>query len=112
MQSHNIQFADKTTNEINIFQASVDTHTVIILFPALGVRASYYKGFAEALSKSGVHVCTTDWRGQGKSSVRASRKVNYGYKELLEDMGEVIDFVETQFPQVKNILWDTVLEAN
>lgn len=104
MQSFPIQYADGTSNEVNIYSSPTNTNKVIAFFPALGVRASYYIDFAKALSASGIHVCITDWRGQGKSSIRASRKVNYGYKELLEDMSELIDFLEEHFPNSKKYI--------
>ena len=49
-------------------------------------KASYYRPFAEALSAH-VTVATADLRGHGHSSLRPSRKVDFGYKEMiLEDL--------------------------
>lgn len=93
-----ITYQDQTTNEVKVYQTPEQTNRVILLLPALGVRASYYEGFAKALCESGINVCLTDWRGNGKSNIRPSRKIDFGYKELLKDIGELVDFMEEQFP--------------
>ncbi len=57
---------------------------VILCIPAMGVRASYYQPLAEALCAQGFPVVTTDLRGLGTSSVRASRHCDFGYREIVE----------------------------
>ncbi len=56
----------------------------------MGVRASYYHHFAQALQAQGITAITADWRGQGSSSLRASREVDFGYEELVQDLHELI----------------------
>lgn len=92
-----IELSDGARNELSLFKAEQADAPLILLFPALGVRASFYKTFAPALRDQGFHVCTADWRGLGKSSVRASAQVDFGYKELVEDMGDIIQKVKAEF---------------
>lgn len=56
----------------------------LYLLPALGVGIRPNEGFAAALAARGVAVAIHEWRGLGGSSERASRRCDWGYRELLE----------------------------
>ena len=68
-----------------ILQARMpDVPTASLLWlPAMGIAARHYLPFAEALAKRGVAVFVHEWRGNGASSLRASRTQDWGYRELL-----------------------------
>lgn len=51
---------------------------------AMGVEASYYQRFAEALSHQGILVALCDLRGHGTSSLRPRRGIDFGYREIVE----------------------------
>ena len=70
----------------------------------MGVRASYYESFAANLCEHGFNVVTADWRGQGKSSERASRTTNFGYEDIICDLRELIEHTDTWFPNTKKII--------
>ena len=55
----------------------------LLWLPALGVAAKHYRPLAEALAARGIAVFLHEWRGNGSSSLRASRKVDWGYREIL-----------------------------
>lgn len=57
---------------------------VMIFFAALGTPARVYSRFAKAIAAHGISVCLFDWRGLCSSSVRASRRSNFGYRQLIE----------------------------
>lgn len=57
---------------------------LIYWLPALGVAAKHYLPLAQALAGQGMAVAIHEWRGIGSSSKRASRSVDWGYRELLE----------------------------
>lgn len=57
---------------------------VVGVLPALGVRAGYYSHLATALAGHGLHTVLADLPGNGESPLRASRRQNWGYRELLE----------------------------
>lgn len=57
---------------------------VLVWLPALGVPARHYEAFARALAARGTAVVVHEWRGLGSSSLRASREVDWGYRELLQ----------------------------
>lgn len=58
----------------------------LLWVPALGVAARHYIPFADALAARGIAVFLHEWRGNGSSSLRASRTQDWGYRELLEDI--------------------------
>ncbi|MFI1293610.1 alpha/beta fold hydrolase [Streptomyces sp. NPDC020792] len=55
---------------------------VVLVWPALGVTASYYAPFCAALAAQGIAVVAADLRGQGNSRPRTGRAARYGYHEL------------------------------
>jgi predicted alpha/beta hydrolase len=99
-----IQYRDNATNQVVTFQTKEKADTTLICLPAMGVRASYYESFADNLCGHGFNVVTADWRGQGKSSVRASKKINFGYEEIIGDLKELIEHTDKWFPSTKKII--------
>lgn len=57
----------------------------VVVLPAMGVHAAAYDAFAFELSRCGAEVFVPDLRGQGASSVRPSRDVDYGMADLLAE---------------------------
>ncbi|MDQ3618363.1 MAG: alpha/beta fold hydrolase [Pseudomonadota bacterium] len=55
----------------------------LLWLPALGVSARHYLPFAEGLAARGIAVFVHEWRGNGSSSLRASRQQDWNYKTLL-----------------------------
>jgi len=70
----------------------------------MGVRASYYEQFIENWQEKGFNVVSIDWRGIGHSSLRASRKNDWGYERLIQDLKEFLDKVNKWFPNTKKVL--------
>jgi predicted alpha/beta hydrolase len=52
--------------------------------PALGVGIGPNETFADAMAARGVAVAIHEWRGLGSSDRRASRRCDWGYRELLD----------------------------
>jgi predicted alpha/beta hydrolase len=61
----------------------------VVVWPAMGVPASFYRPFAVELRNAGLAVHVVDLRGTGTSSPRPSRASRYGYRELATDVGAV-----------------------
>ncbi len=59
-------------------------HASLLWLPALGVAAKHYIPLAEALAAKGIAVFLHEMRGNGSSSLRASRQIDWGYREILE----------------------------
>lgn len=79
---------------------SAAPRAIIVICPAMGVSAGYYDRFAEAIATHhGCHVAITDLRGQGSSSLRASRRVDWGYATMIErDWPALVDGVRQSWP--------------
>lgn len=55
----------------------------VLCLPALGVPAQKYDALAAELATMGIEVALHEWRGLATSSLRASRHVDWSYRELL-----------------------------
>ena len=98
MQEYNISSTDGVSNKLSIFDCE-ESKAVIAIFPAMGVRASYYQSLAEELSNNNFTAITIDLRGNGHSSIRPSRKVNFGYHEMIEyDYPMVVEYIKKHYP--------------
>jgi predicted alpha/beta hydrolase len=64
---------------------------LVVVWPAMGVPARYYRPFAADLLAAGLAVAVADLRGTGSSTPRPSRSSRYGYAELVADVGAVLD---------------------
>jgi len=104
MELIEITYRDKTTNKVSVFNASNSNNIICICLPAMGVRASYYKIFADELALSGNTVITADWRGQGFSSQTASFKTDFGYEHYVTDLDDLVQFCQQKFSNKKIVL--------
>lgn len=55
----------------------------LLWLPALGVAAKHYIPLADSLAARGIAVFLHEMRGNGSSSLRASRSSDWGYREIL-----------------------------
>jgi predicted alpha/beta hydrolase len=105
-----------------VFRASDFSAPLLVCLPAMGVAASYYARFAAALSAEGMHVVLSDLRGLGSSSLRASRRCDFGYHEILtRDLPALLHATLEVFPSNWRLLlghslggqlWSLYLSAN
>jgi predicted alpha/beta hydrolase len=63
----------------------------VVIWPAMGVPARYYRPFASRLTERKLSVVVADLRGSGSSTPRPSRQSRYAYAELTADVGAVLD---------------------
>ncbi|OZG75072.1 alpha/beta hydrolase [Hahella sp. CCB-MM4] len=56
---------------------------VILGMPAMGVRSGYYESLARNFQALGMHYACGELRGIGSSSIRASRRTNFGYLDMI-----------------------------
>lgn len=69
---------------------------VVVLWPAMGVPARYYRPFAAELCRAGCAVIVADLRGTGSSTPAPSRRHRYGYADLASDVGAVLDALKSR----------------
>ncbi|MFJ4526301.1 alpha/beta fold hydrolase [Streptomyces sp. NPDC088810] len=65
-----------------VTDAGPTPRAVVVICPALGVKASYYAPFSDHLASRGIASVAVDLRGQGDSRPRAGRRTRHGYHEL------------------------------
>lgn len=95
-----VDAGDGTSFGATVFEQEAEIEVpVIVCGPAMGVRASYYRPLAEAWNRLGHPAVTFDLRGIGTSSVRAGRRVDFGYREIIEgDLPALLAAVRHEFP--------------
>lgn len=73
---------------------------VFVCLPAMGVAASFYTPFAEALAQAAAGAAVlADLRGQGESAALARRGARFGYQEIVaQDIPSLIAAIAAQFP--------------
>ncbi|GIJ68710.1 alpha/beta hydrolase family protein [Virgisporangium ochraceum] len=62
---------------------------MVLILPAMGVPARYYRHFAAGLHAAGFAVVALDLRANGASTPRPSRRGNHGYADLVDDVAAV-----------------------
>ena len=61
-----------------------DSNTpVVLLFPAMGVKAPYYFDLANSLNGQNLHFACTDLRGHGPLHDKPNRTSDFGYHEMI-----------------------------
>jgi predicted alpha/beta hydrolase len=80
-----IAASDGARSQARLFiPAAGEPRAAAVVLPAMGVEARYYDPFARALAARGVAALIGELRGNGSSSLRARRRVDFGYRELVE----------------------------
>lgn len=77
----------------------------IVLMAALGVAAGFYRKFAADLAGRGFNVALMEQRGHGDSTLRPSRRRNWGFAEVLnEDLPATLERVRERAPRLPLLL--------
>lgn len=96
-----VDAGDGTRFGVLVAEPAVPASTGLLFIPAMGVTARHYATFARALAAHGVLVAVHELRGGGSSSVRAGRRSDWGYAELLErDIPAGAAALRREFPAV------------
>lgn len=102
---HALTLGDGAQVEVQLHAPAREGGPVVLVLPAMGVTASYYRVMAEALAAAGFGVALADLRGAGTSSVRAGRRVDFGYREHLEvDYPALVALLGHKYPKSPRIL--------
>lgn len=89
--------ADGTKVPFTVYGLS-EVKACVIILPAMGVRASFYKHFGHSLMDFDVAAYVMEYRGLGDSSLRAGWRTDYGYKQHQEDVAALIVKVKQEYP--------------
>ncbi|MCW6010668.1 alpha/beta fold hydrolase [Micromonospora sp. CPCC 205371] len=100
------EHVDRGTDRIGlqVYPSPSEDGPVAIIWPAMGVKARYYRSFAEALGEQGFTVVVADLRGTGASTPPPSRASRYGYPEMIDDVGAVLEALKPRLDGRKRLL--------
>ncbi|MCR9162484.1 MAG: alpha/beta fold hydrolase [Nannocystaceae bacterium] len=76
----------------------------VLVAPALGVRASYYRTLCEALRARGFATVSVDLPGQGRSPARADRRTDWGYGAVVEHYAAALRALHDATPTLGKLL--------
>ena len=94
-----ITAADGARFELLCVQPVGEWRQLLYWLPAMGVPARHYLPMAEALASRGIAMVVHEWRGIGSSDRRASRRSNWGYRELLlDDLPPAMSALQKRWP--------------
>jgi len=94
--------SDGARAEVLLQLPTGEVRDVIYWLPALGVTARQYLPLAQSLAERGIAVAIHEWRGFGSSNWRASRRCDWGYRELLmDDMPVGISALRARLPHAR-----------
>ena len=99
-----IPSSDSTNFTVREMISTDPASPLLFILPAMGAKARYYEPFGQQLNAQGYHVVIPDWRGNGDFPEKPSRQHNFGYKELLLDLNQVVNFYKHKFPDRKMII--------
>ncbi|MRH88318.1 alpha/beta fold hydrolase [Nocardia sp. SYP-A9097] len=72
---------------------------VVLILPAMAMKAKTYYALAKALHAQGLSVVTTDLRAQGEARPALGEHTDFGYREMIEiDLPAILTAVEQRFP--------------
>jgi len=72
----------------------------VIIAPGMGVPARFFTRLAEEFARQGLTAYIIEFRGHGESTMRASRKVDFGYKDHADDLLTICDRARTAEPDI------------
>jgi predicted alpha/beta hydrolase len=87
------EYVDRGTDRLglHVYPDPGGEAPVVIVFPAMGTPARYYRPLAARLGEAGLAVVVVDLRGVGSSTPAPSRASRYGYADLAGDVGAVLE---------------------
>jgi predicted alpha/beta hydrolase len=100
LESVRVTTSDGATFTVRFLPQSEPAAPVVLILPAMIMKAKFYLPLAKALHADGLSVAMVDLRAQGESTPALGEAPNFGYRELVEiDLPAVAEAVSQRFPQ-------------
>ena len=94
-----------TSFVLRVWPAADPAAPMLLILPAMAVKAKYYRAVAAALNSRGLSGATVDLRSQGESTPPVREAPNFGYREMIEqDLPAITDALRERFPQAPLVL--------
>lgn len=99
LESVQVSTTDGVSFTVRVLPADQEHARVILILPAMVMKAKHYLSLAKALHNQGLSVATCDLRAQGESTPGITDGKDFGYREMLEvDLPAIIAAVRQRFP--------------
>jgi len=90
---------DGTSSTVTLVRAADPEAPVVLVVPAMGMRAGYYQPLLAALAAAGVSAATMEQRGHEESGGPVPGwRHDFGYADLVDDVAAAIDELERVAP--------------
>jgi len=104
MERLEIRAPDGVNIPLTWFPADSARHALLLL-PALGIRSQLYEPLAADLAQQGCSVCLLEQRGQGRSTLRPSYRVNISMSDYLDqDIPASLDWIQKRSGELPLLL--------
>ena len=85
---------------LEVFEAA-EPRAQLLMLPALGIQARLYRRLGALLAGSGIGMAALEQRGHGRSSLRPSRRCDFGFREwLAADIPAALDWLQARTPRL------------
>lgn len=102
MESFQVQTEDQVSLVGEFLPSKTrEPKAVVLINPATGTKASYYRAFAEHLTEAGYTVCLWDFRGTGRSSSDHLENKNFKFSDFgSKDIPRMIAHAHQSYPEL------------
>lgn len=98
LESVHVTTTDGTAFTVRLLPAENPGAPVVLVLPAMALKAKFYLPLAKALHAAGLSVATVDLRGQGEAKPALREGPDFGYRELVEvDLPAVVAALHQRF---------------
>ncbi|MDG4827172.1 alpha/beta fold hydrolase [Asanoa sp. WMMD1127] len=100
------RLVDRGTDRLAVrhYPAASPGAPVAVVLPAMGVAGRFYRPLAASLVAAGFAVVVADLRGTGDSTPAPNRSSAYGYADLADDVGAVLDSLKADYADRRTVL--------
>jgi predicted alpha/beta hydrolase len=91
---------------VGVWASADPAAPVLLIVPAMVVKAKFYRALATALHARGLSCATVDLRSQGESLPPLREGPDFGYREMIEqDLPAIASALRARFPQAPVVLF-------
>ncbi|MEU7141842.1 alpha/beta fold hydrolase [Nocardia sp. NPDC046473] len=99
LESTTVTTSDEVTFTVRFLPGKKADAPVVLILPAMAMKAKNYLLLAKELNAQGLSVATCDLRAHGEAKPELGLHRNFGYREMLEiDMPAILATVRQRFP--------------
>ncbi|MBH0776518.1 alpha/beta hydrolase family protein [Nocardia bovistercoris] len=99
LESVRVRTSDEVVFTVRFLPAETPDAPVVLIIPAMAMKARNYLALAKALHAQGLSVATCDLRAHGEAAPALGEHTDFGYREMLEiDMPALVGAVRERFP--------------